>query len=100
MVERGSKPETVKDQKSILASDIVDNILENARENLNKGQLNATLFVRLENGERGVVPLCMPGDFQEKQNYFQWMMLSSVKRGNHGHIQIFSDFPAFFYIKA
>ena len=71
MVERGNGKEPKQNQISILERDVIEFILEGARENLNThSSLVPTLFMRLNNGDRTITPLSLPGNPNEKQVYF------------------------------
>ena len=82
MVERGSNTEAAHNQESILSRAFTEVILQGARENLSShGCLGTTLLIGLDNGERGVVPLSLPGTFEEKQFYFSTLGISFLKSG-------------------
>jgi hypothetical protein len=77
MLERGNGKEPVQNHESILARDFVDLILQGARENLNThGSLVATVFARLDHGERAIIPLSLPETHEEKRFYFTLLGLS------------------------
>ena len=86
MVERGNGKEPKQNQESILTRDMIEFILEGARENLSAhGSLLATLFMRLDNGERTITPLSLPRTPVEKQVYFTLLGLSIRKTGREIH---------------
>ena len=85
MLERGNGTEPVHNRESILSRDIVETILQGARENLaTNGSLIATLFLKLDSGERTILPLSMPETPVEKQAYFTQLGFSV--RDNGGDI--------------
>jgi len=82
MVERGPTIEPAHEYETILSQDFVDVIMQGARENLaDHGNIGTTLYIRLESGERGVVPLSMPGSHEEKRMYFTLLGLSFLESG-------------------
>ena len=83
MVEQGAYPEHRQDQESILTREVAEATHGNARENLKSGSLRSTLFIQLENGDHGIVPLSLPEDSQEKQNYFALLGLSFQEMGHN-----------------
>jgi len=77
MRERGNDNESAQQNESILSRDIVETILQGARENLTAhGSLVATLFLKLNDGQRAIIPLDMPETPEEKQRYFTMLGLS------------------------
>ena len=86
MVERGPDIEPAQKQETILSRDFVDAIMQGARENLAAhGSLSTTLFFRLDNGERGVVPLSLPPTHEDKRMYFTFLGLSFLEAGTQIH---------------
>jgi len=86
MLERGNGTEPTQNRESILSRDIVETILQGARENLTThGSLVATLFLKLDDGERAILPLSMPKTPEEKQLYFTWLGLSARENGHDIH---------------
>ena len=86
MLERGNGNEPVHQNESILSSDIVETILQGARENLTAhGSLAATLFLNLNDGQRAIIPLSMPETTEEKQMYFTMIGLSVRETGRTIH---------------
>ncbi|MBC8503511.1 MAG: hypothetical protein H8D34_01540 [Chloroflexi bacterium] len=82
MVERGSKIEPAQTNETILSRDFVETILQGARENLTAhGSLVATLFLKLDAGERAIVPLSISETPEEKQLYFTLLGLSIRENG-------------------
>jgi len=82
MVERGTTIEPVHNHESILAREFVDTILQGARENLAAhGSSQATVFFKLDNGERGIVPISIPEFHEDKQIYFMLLGLTFFERG-------------------
>jgi len=82
MLERGNGTEPVQNNESILSCDTFETILQGARENLaSHGSLVATLFLKLDTGERTIVPLSMPETPVEKQAYFTLLGLSVRDQG-------------------
>ena len=82
MVERGNGNEPVQKHETILSRDTVETILQGARENLSShGSLVSTLFLKLDTGERTIVPLSMPETPVEKQAYFTLLGLSVRDQG-------------------
>ena len=86
MLERGNGNEPVQNHESILSRDIVETIFRGARENLTThGSLVATLFLKLDDGARVIVPLSMPETPGEKQLYFTQLGLSVRENGQEIH---------------
>ena len=86
MPERGNGSEPDQKNESILTRDFVETILHGARENLAAhGSLIATLFLKLNTGERAVLPLQMPETPEEKQMYFTLVGLSARDHGQEIH---------------
>jgi len=82
MVERENGKEPKQYHETILSRDVIDFILEGARENLSThGSLVATLFMRLDNGQRTITPLSLPRTSDEKQIYFALLGLSIRETG-------------------
>jgi len=82
MPERGNGNEPDHQNESILSRDIVETILQGARENLTAhGSLVATLFLNLNDGQRAIIPLNMPETPEEKQMYFTMIGLSVRETG-------------------
>jgi hypothetical protein len=82
MVERGYRIESAHEHETILSQDFVDAIMQGARENLAEhGSLTTTLFLRLGNGERGLIPLSLPPTHAEKRMYFTFLGLSFLETG-------------------
>ena len=80
MPERGNGNEPVQKIESILSRDIVEIILQRARENLTAhGSLVATLFLKLNDGQRAIIPLSIPETPEEKQIYFTLLGLSVIE---------------------
>ena len=83
MVERGPKAESIHNAESLLSEEVVEEILDDARRIINtSGSLHPTLFVQLENGERGVVPLSLPETHSEKRIYFSLLGISFLQTGH------------------
>ena len=82
MVEWGYQNEPAHEHETILSQDFVDAIMQGARENLvAHGSLTTTLFLRLGNGERGLIPLSLPPTHAEKRIYFTFLGLSFHETG-------------------
>ena len=82
MLERGPRNEPAQEHETILSQDFVDAIMQAARENLAAhGSLSTTLFLRLDSGERGVVPLSLPPNHAEKRMVFTFLGLSFLETG-------------------
>ena len=82
MVERGPENHPANKPETILSRDFVDAIMLGARENLAaQGSLDTTLFLRLDNGEQGMVPLSLPPTHDEKRLYFTFLGLSIMESG-------------------
>lgn len=89
MPERGNGNEAAQHNESILSRDIVETILQGARENLAAhGSLIATLFLNLNDGQRAIIPLSMPETSEEKQMYFSMLGLSVRETGRTIHESI------------
>lgn len=83
MVERGPKHEPIQYLESLLSKAVVERILDDARQNLAaSGSLQPTLFVQLENGERGIVPISLPESHPEKRIYFSLLGMSFFQTGH------------------
>jgi hypothetical protein len=84
MVEWGPKTEPINSAESLLSKELVEEILVDARRIIaTSGNLQPTLFVQLENGERGIVPLSLPETHPEKCIYFRLLgMLSFLNTGH------------------
>jgi len=86
MDERGNRNEPVQENESILSRDVVETILQGARENLAAhASLVATLFLNLNDGQRAIIPLSMPETPEEKQMYFTMLGLSVRETGRTIH---------------
>lgn len=82
MIERGNGNEPFHKNETILNRDTVDSILQGARENLSShGSLVTTLFLKLDTGERTIVPLSIPETSVEKQAYFTLLGFSVRDQG-------------------
>ena len=82
MVERGNGKESAHEHETILSQDFGDAIMQGARENLSAhGSLTTTLFLRLGNGDRGLIPLSLPPTHAEKRIYFTFLGLSFLETG-------------------
>jgi len=82
MVERGPEIEPAHKQETILSRDFIDAIIQGARENLaTHGSLTTTLFLCLDNGEQGIIPLSLPPTHEGKQRYFTFLGLSFLENG-------------------
>lgn len=86
MPERGNGNEDNQKDESILSRDTVETILQGARENLSAhGSLVATLFLKLNDGQRAIIPLSMPETSEDKQMYFSVLGLSVRETGRNVH---------------
>jgi len=82
MNERGNGRESNARYESILQHDFVEAIMQGARENLLKdGRLEAALFLHLQGGKQGVVPLPLPPTHPEKKTYFTLLGFNLIKTG-------------------
>lgn len=71
------KEDEPQEPESILGQKFVEFILEGARQNLRKdSNLAPMLFLRFNSGERGILPLALPGTVEERQDYFRAIGIS------------------------
>lgn len=77
------RPEQISEgEESILAQELIENILRQARQNLKKdGALSPMLFLRFKEGERGIMPLDLPDTHEERELYFRAIGLSFLSAG-------------------
>ena len=77
MVERGYRIEPAHEHETIISIDFMDAFLQGAREKLaTHSSLTTTLFLRLVNGDCGLIPLTLPPTHAEKRLYFTLLGLS------------------------
>lgn len=80
--EREIPNEARTGQDSILTRDFVRGMLKSARVNLKKdGFLQPVLFLRLQSGERGIMPLELPNTHEEQELYFTSLGVSMEGTG-------------------
>ena len=83
MVEWGPKTEPINSAESLLSKEVVGEILDDARRIIaTSGNLQPTLFVQLDNGERGIVPLSLPETHPEKRIYISLLGMSFLNTGH------------------
>jgi hypothetical protein len=72
--------------ETILGQEFVEDILKQAKQNLKEdGSVAPMLFMRLQNGDNGILPLALPATHEEREDYFTAIGLTFLSAGKMIH---------------